>query len=333
MEEQNELNEPLTDNEVEESLEDQGYTPEYGSDRWNKSLEDQFDTGEVEDESDEFYTSDAVDDGNDEPDNTLAADGVGGVVADNSPPIPEPEYIDVGGTNIPTGEAERVAKFWEWMNNNPDEAMNFVGYMTGEYELHPAGYQPAPQMPQGGYDLEKAKPIDDEDWDLLPESVQDRLRKVGELEAAIQDQNYAIEQQQNLESTRAHDQSMANVESAKAMFRDEYDLDDATLNEVVSTAARLNIVPALISESRDPIAAVKRALEISYFQSESGRDREFNRRLQQTDDTKKRQRKLSAVGGTRGNVPRGDQPSTPATKQGRRDAMVNEIAAALRGGS
>ena len=103
------------------------------------------------------------------------------------------------------------------------------------------------------------------------------------------------------------------------------------MSETVETAARLNVVPALMAETQDPIAAVYRALEISYLQSETGRERELNRRLVETDTHRQRQRKMAAVGGTGGNVPRTTE-NLPNTKEGRRDAMVNEIAAAIRGG-
>ena len=223
-----------------------------------------------------------------------------------------------------------MARFWDWMNANPDQAMNFVGYMVGDYDLVPKGGVAAPESYTQPY-VTPSAPIDEDDWDLLPESVQTQLKKVSELEQTLNYQQNAIAYQQQLESDRSHEQSLSHVEVAKRQFAKQYDVDQPTLANTVETAARLGVVPALMSESADPIQAVYRALEISYLQSENGRERELNRRIADTQGTKKRQRKMAAVGGTGGNVPRTAE-NLPNTKEGRRDAMVNEIAAAIRGG-
>ena len=313
----------LSDSQVEESLEEQGFNPLWGSDRWNEVFEEQF----ADDE--ELLL---VDDG------AASAGPAADEPAEVSADLESVDYIDIGGVQIPADQADRVARFWDWMNTNPDKAMNFVGYMVGDYELHPRGggppaaaYQPEYTSPAPAYD--PAPEADDGDWDLLPDSVQDRLRRVDDLEQRLNHQNQAIAQQQQVEAQRAHQQSMSHVESAKNTFRAQYDLDGEALDEVVARAAQLAVVPALMAETGDPITAVHRALEISYFQSDAGREREFNRRMQDSDASRKRQRKLSAVGGTQGSVPRGDQPTMLATADERRTAMVREIAAAIRSGS
>ena len=288
----------LTDDQVEDSLAEQGFNPVWDSERWNEVLENEF--------KDEVADDEVVD--------ADSADG----------------YINVGGAQIPESEAERVARFWEWMNTNPDQAMNFASYIAGDYDLVPHGTAPAAAYePSGHYD--PSQDIDTEDWDLLPESVQTQLKKVTQLEQTLNYQQNAIAHQQQLESERNHSQSMSNVEVAKQYFAQQYDLSEDAVADVVSTAARLNVVPALMSETGDPVTSVYRALEISYLQSTQGRDREFARRLQATDTGQARKRKMSAVGGTGGNVPRTAE-NLPNTKEGRRDAMVNEIAAAIRGG-
>ena len=308
----------LTDEQVEDSLEEQGFSPVWDSERWNEVLE-----GEFKDE----VADDSVDDGPlaDEaaPQAAVGAADTFRGGTDNS------DFVDIAGTLVPANEAERVARFWDWMNANPDQAMDFVGYMVGDYELVPRGtapqqqgyFQPPPQR----------EDIDDEDWDLLPDSVQKQLKKIGDLEETLHYQQDAIAWQQQVETQRSQAQSLSHVELAKNQFATRYDLDAATMSETVETAARLNVVPALMAETQDPIAAVYRALEISYLQSETGRERELNRRLVETDTHRQRQRKMAAVGGTGGNVPRTTE-NLPNTKEGRRDAMVNEIAAAIRGG-
>ena len=98
---------------------------------------------------------------------------------------------------------------------------------------------------------------------------------------------------------------------------------------MATEAARLNIVPALLQETGDPIRAVERALEIVYLQSENGREREFNKRIAATEQDAARKRKMASVGGSAGSVPRQDSDAVPGDAAGRRSAMVNEIAAAL----
>tara|TARA_R110000824_G_scaffold401011_1_gene610272 strand:- start:1254 stop:2201 length:948 start_codon:yes stop_codon:yes gene_type:complete len=309
----------LTDDQVEDSLEEQGFSPVWDSERWNEVLEDEF-KGEVADDSvDDGPTADEV-----APQAAVEAADTFRGGAENS------DFVDIAGTLVPANEAERVARFWDWMNANPDQAMNFVGYMVGDYDLVPKGGVAAPESYTQPY-VTPSAPIDEDDWDLLPESVQTQLKKVSELEQTLNYQQNAIAYQQQLESDRSHEQSLSHVEVAKRQFAKQYDVDQPTLANTVETAARLGVVPALMSESADPIQAVYRALEISYLQSENGRERELNRRIADTQGTKKRQRKMAAVGGTGGNVPRTAE-NLPNTKEGRRDAMVNEIAAAIRGG-
>ena len=161
-----------------------------------------------------------------------------------------------------------------------------------------------------------------EDWDLLPDSVQERLKKVDQLESYLAQQQQYEQQQQ-----AQHNQH--SVETAQAQFANQYDLNAVEVARLANEAARLNIVPALVQETGDPVRAVERALEIVYLQSEQGRDREFNRRLEQTEVDREKQRKMASVGGTAGSVSRQETDAVPSNATERRSAMVNEIAAAL----
>jgi hypothetical protein len=304
--------EELSQEGIDDSLKEQGFAPDYGSDRWVSDLESQFATDDDEPVEAEEVAEE------------VAAGGGDLQAADGDAPAPggdAPDYIQLGDVRVPQSEAERVARFWDWMNTNPDEAMQFVGYMSGEYDLVPKGQQldqPAPQ--RQSTDVDESDPY--EDWDLLPDSVQDRLKKVDKLEtylAAQHKQQQAVVQQQNMKS----------VETAQAQFANAYDLNSTEVARLADEAARLNIVPALVQESGDPVRAVERALEIVYLQSEQGREREFNKRIAQTEADRDKQRKMAAVGGTAGSVPRQEPDSVPSNATERRSAMVNEIAAAL----
>ena len=299
----------LTQDEVDDSLAEQGFAPEYGTDRWVSDLESQFAT------DDEVAPDVAVG-----GDDLQAADGDSLDSGGDAP-----DYIQLGDVKVPQAEAERVAKFWDWMNQNPDEAMQFVGYMTGEYELHPRGQAPV-QQAAGAPAAPAAAPESTEDpyedWDLLPDSVQERLKKVDQLEQYLAQQPQYEQQQQ-----AQHNQH--SVETAQAQFANQYDLNAVEVARLANEAARLNIVPALVQETGDPVRAVERALEIVYLQSEQGRDREFNRRLEQTEVDREKQRKMASVGGTAGSVSRQETDAVPSNATERRSAMVNEIAAAL----
>ena len=299
----------LSQDEVDDSLAEQGFAPDYGSDRWVSDLESQFAT-------DDEVAPDVAAGGDD----LQAADGESPASGGDAT-----DYIQLGDVKIPQGEAERVAQFWDWMNQNPDEALQFVGYMTGEYELHPRGQAPV-QQPVGAAAAPAAAPetVEDpyEDWDLLPDSVQERLKKVDQMESYLA-------KQQEYERQVAHRQNQSSVETAQAQFANAYDLNGMEVARLADEAARLNIVPALVQETGDPVRAVERALEIVYLQSDQGRDREFNRRLEQTEVEREKQRKMASVGGTAGSVPRHEPDAVPSNATERRSAMVNEIAAAL----
>ena len=297
----------LTQDQIDDSLSDQGFSAEVGTERWVSDLESQFAS------DDEVAEPDVAVGGDDLP----AAEG-------EAPGGDATDYIQLGDVRVPQEEAERVAKFWDWMNTNPDEAMKFVGYMTGEYQLIPHGQQ-APAQQQAPVQLQQpAEPVEDpyEDWDLLPDSVQERLKKVDQLEG------YLAQQQQTQQHALAQ-QNQKHVETAQAQFATAYDLSNEEVHRMATEAARLNIVPALLQETGDPIRAVERALEIVYLQSENGREREFNKRVAATESDAARKRKMASVGGSAGSVPRQDSDAVPGDAAGRRSAMVNEIAAAL----
>jgi hypothetical protein len=300
----------LSQDEIDDSLSEQGFSAEVGTERWVSDLESQFAS------DDEVVEPDVAVGGDDLP--AAEGDAPGGDFTD---------YIQLGDVKVPQEEAERVAKFWDWMNTNPDEAMKFVGYMTGEYQLIPQGQQaPTQQQPQQQPQQQQQyqAPAEDlyEDWDLLPDSVQERLKKVDQLEG------YLAQQHQTQQQAIAH-QNQKHVETAQAQFGTAYDLSNAEVHRMATEAARLNIVPALLQETGDPIKAVERALEIVYLQSEDGREREFNKRIAASESDAARKRKMASVGGSAGSVSRQDSDSVPGDAAGRRSAMVNEIAAAL----
>ena len=297
----------LTQDQIDDSLSDQGFSAEVGTERWVSDLESQFAS------DDEVAEPDVAVGGDDLP----AAEG-------EAPGGDATDYIQLGDVRVPQEEAERVAKFWDWMNTNPDEAMKFVGYMTGEYQLIPHGQQAPAQQQAPVQQQQPAEPVEDpyEDWDLLPDSVQERLKKVGQLEG------YLAQQHQTQQHALAQ-QNQKHVETAQAQFATAYDLSNEEVHRMATEAARLNIVPALLQETGDPIRAVERALEIVYLQSENGREREFNKRVAATESDAARKRKMASVGGSAGSVPRQDSDAVPGDAAGRRSAMVNEIAAAL----
>ena len=297
----------LTQDQIDDSLSDQGFSAEVGTERWVSDLESQFAS------DDEVAEPDVAVGGDDLP----AAEG-------EAPGGDATDYIQLGDVRVPQEEAERVAKFWDWMNTNPDEAMKFVGYMTGEYQLIPHGQQAPAQQQAPVQQQQPAEPVEDpyEDWDLLPDSVQERLKKVDQLEG------YLAQQQQTQQHAIAQ-QNQRHVETAQAQFATAYDLSNEEVHRMATEAARLNIVPALLQETGDPIRAVERALEIVYLQSENGREREFNKRVAATESDAARKRKMASVGGSAGSVPRQDSDAVPGDAAGRRSAMVNEIAAAL----
>lgn len=200
----------------------------------------------------------------------------------------------------------------------------------------PQAFQPAPTPQQPFQTSQPPSQLDELDLEdptirFLWETIQQQNQTL----AATQQQ---IQQTQQITASQVSQQVNDQYQVAAKGFADKYQLEDNDITHLSEVAARLGVMPQLLSGvdpltglpvRPDVIAAVDRALEIAYFTDAKYRQREWDRQGQQRKADAQRQQRLAAVSGSPASAPR----STPAptTQEGRRDAMLGEVAQMLRG--
>lgn len=142
-------------------------------------------------------------------------------------------------------------------------------------------------------------------------------------------------QQQQLRQ-QAENESI--IKRATASFQSQHQLTDEDMTTLRRTAANLNVLQPLMSgidpmtgapSKPDPLAAVERSLEIAMFSIPEYRNRAFAQTVRRRVEDGRRKQKLGALSGSSGSVPRTTQ--APTTAEGRRDAMVRELASMQAG--
>lgn len=157
-----------------------------------------------------------------------------------------------------------------------------------------------------------------------------------------------VEQQQHLEHLRTQQTQLANqsyeairtqtnalYQRAAETFQSAHSLSDDDLNKVATIAARLNVLPSLMSgvdpitglpSAPDPLSAMSRALDIAYnaLPEMAAKAAAAAEQTQRRHNTRKQ--KLAAVAGSSGSVPR-----TTAPPRDPKQAMIQEVAAMMTG--
>lgn len=243
------------------------------------------------------------------------------------------DQIDLGnGVTMSRAEVEQIANLRLWMQQYPDQTEQFIGVLTGQYDVVPRGQQPEPE-PES-----TLPPLDDEDLSYLPPAVQARLRAIDEMEARLREQQQAVHrtsseveqyQQQQAAAAAAAAYSQA-VEVGLATFRDSHpDLTDDDIITIRQEAAQLGIASRIAEQTGDPVRAVNESMEIAFLRSPEFRQRELDALQQQVAQEAQRRRKIDAVAGNSGSAPRTTR--APSTPEERMAAMVEELRAATRG--
>ena len=258
----------------------------------------------------------------------VEAEGAGG---DPAVAPPAPDFIEIGSQRIPAEHAERVAAFWQWMNEYPEQAMEFMGYLNGEYTLTPAQQAAVEQAAaQAAAAPAEPKPRpEDEDWTFVPDSVKDAIAELDEIKGRFETYDQWVAR---LEYEREQEAATAAVQAINMgveKFREQYDVSDQDLEQLRIEAGRLGVADRLAQQYGDPVRAVAESLELAYLRNPTFRDRETARQVTQAQEDQQRQRKLGALGGS-GSPP--VRKTTPSTPEDRRTAMVREIREAVNGG-
>lgn len=173
--------------------------------------------------------------------------------------------------------------------------------------------------------------LDDPVYRSLYDQQQRTLQHLEELQRATQTQQSIIHRQQ--ESNTA-----AIVTRATRSFQQQHELSDEEINGLRNVAAKLNVVNSFMTGidpvtgapvQPDPLMAVERALEIAMYADPKLRLKELQRLSAQDNADSQRKKKLGAIAGSSGSVPRSNP--APTTKEERRESMVREVADMLQG--
>lgn len=267
----------------------------------------------------------------DEADDSVEPEPATATTQAPAPGAPETEYIEIGSQRIPAEHAERVAAFWEWMNTYPQQAMEFMGYLNGEYTLTPA--QEAALAEAAGEAAAKveAKPsrAEDEDWTFVPESVKEAVGELDGVKQKLETYDKWVQSLEYQQQQAAMEQAAQSVNMGIEQFRTDYDVSDEDLQVLRQEAASLGVADRLAQQYGDPARAVKESLEIAYLRNPAFRDRESARQQEAVRKDRERQSKLGSLGGS-GSAP--VAKSGPSTPEDRRTAMVRAIREAVNNG-
>jgi hypothetical protein len=247
-----------------------------------------------------------------------------------APPPSGPQRVRVLDREFDEADAQALVEFYDWVRNNPQQAVAIDSYLRGQARLVPSDYDPAGQAQvPAGPSTPPAEPEPDPLDDLDPavaEVLRERLSKVDELSERLQTYEQSYEQAQ---ARQWESQVSSAIQRGQETAATKFGLSQDEVQELMGEAAGMNIVAPLLSQRGDPNAAVDEALEIAYWRSPKFREHALTKMALQEAESAKRQRKASALSGGSGSVPRTDK--TPSTSTDRRSAMVSEIAQAVNG--
>ena len=259
-------------------------------------------------------------------------------VPPESPDAPEPlpeGFVEVGGQRYPISQLEAARDFQEHLQSDPQLVNIIRTYLTGQEALA-AGTAgtPAVATPPAGVPQQPELELDLNDPSIatLARLIQQQNNHINELQQGLQSSV-------NAQLLRQQQETNALWETASTSFAKEHELDSDDIDTLSRVAARLGVLPQLMS-GVDPItgapsppSAIKafdRALEIAMLSVPEYRDREFRRSVQTQQEQAQHKKLLGAVGGSSGSVARTNPPPKPGTPEAKR-AMLAEVGAMLNG--
>ena len=249
------------------------------------------------------------------------------------PPTPTPtpsapEFYDLpDGTRLDRDTIQTYADFHKFLEDNPEfaevskRAFESIKSATVEDQT-PVAVKPPEEL-----DLED--PTIKAMWDVIQAQdsrLNNALQRLASVDTTIQTQ------------TEATTESLVN--RGVASFKQQNKLTDEQMTHIRETAARLEILPALmnpvdpvtgLARKVDPLAAIEQSLEYAMWTIPEYRDRAVNERIELKAKEDDRKRKLSKLGGSSGSVPR--TAPVPTTKEDRQKAMIAELSEAMFGPS
>lgn len=233
-------------------------------------------------------------------------------------------------TSIDADTARRYLQFDAFLAENPDFVSALQGIADGTFQVVPVDQETQPTKTTPSTDsLSLPDDVDPDDPAVkfflsqqaaTQAQLTEALDKISSHESQITQQNAAT--------------TTSIINRATISFQKDHSLTNEQMEKIQTTAANLQILPALMSpvdpmsgmpRKVDPLAAVEQALETAYWQLPEFREQEIESRLKQQKDDTTRKGKLTALGGSSGSTPK--MPNAPTNEQERRQAMIAEVAA------
>jgi hypothetical protein len=271
---------------------------------------------------------------------TISPDGGEGAGSDSSgsgesDPQPSPtleEWAWDDGFKISKDQARSYAELESFLYANPDKAEALAKFLRGDS----ATIESSETTPSGSTTSTPQISIDDitdPEVRIVFERVQAQEQELQRLREIASGTNEYI-------TTQQEETAQSLMTRATTSFQKEYSLSDTEMEQISNAAARLQVLPALMSpidpisgQARrvDPLAAIEEALSIAYWQIPEFRNRAISSEIDNSTKDKARKQKLSSLQGSSGSVPR--EQSVADTPQGRREQMIAEVAGLLGKGN
>lgn len=240
------------------------------------------------------------------------------------------DFLDFGDKGKFTRqEVENLIAFQQFVRNNPVVADGIAKLVSGAEPDAPIANPTAPKIDSVPEGLDLDDPAIKALWEehLAVRSRLDQL--VPQIETATR--------QINLQQA---EQAQTFLVRAKDSFQKEFDLTAEDMAKVTDTAARMNVLPALMNPI-DPVTGLPRtvdplqALDTSFRTAYSLMPEFESRRLAKVQAaeqaSKNKKKKLSSLAGSSGSVPKSTMQREPKTASDRRTAMIAEVANAMFG--
>jgi hypothetical protein len=247
-----------------------------------------------------------------------------------TPAAPEPEKVNVLGRELLRDEAEALLEFLDWARANPEYLAAFDSYLAGEAELVPRGQKPpasSASAPPPAPELATSQPAPSANGKTAPAPAASPDAETNEL-AELRRQ--VAEMRQHF-ATQQMAAARAAVLEGQQRFAKQWGLTDQEIEDLSNVAARLGVVAQLAQQTGDMTTAVERALELAMWSEPTWRERALRAQEASEAAERERQRKASSLAGSAATI--SGSMNAPQTPEARREAMVAEIAEALRGGS
>lgn len=230
------------------------------------------------------------------------------------------------GFKLTKDQARSYAELEAYLYANPDKAKILSEALSGG--------ESQPTQPQGSPESTSPTEIS------IDEFTSPEVRQLYEAYQATQQELKTLQgTTSNVESYVATQQEQtANslMNRATVSFKEQFKVSDEELDSLKGVAARLNVLPSLMSpvdpitgQARrvDPLAAIEEALTIAYWQIPEFRTRAISSEVDSHNKDRARKARISSLQGSSGSIPR--ENPTPTTQDERRTAMIAEVAGYL----